>query len=69
MEQTYREIKTIYNHKQNKTRIILYELNEHDISLHDSLLQIMTEPTKFTLLNIDKTSSMEYYIDSGNFEI
>ena len=34
----------------------IFSFIEHQVSLEDSLWQIMTEPVEFSLLNIDKTS-------------
>ena len=37
---------------------IRYNFLEHQISLQDRLLQLFTEPDKFSLLNIDRLSAL-----------
>ena len=36
---------------------------EHQITLQDSLVQIMDSPEEFSLLNVDITSKMEFNIE------
>lgn len=41
-------------------KIHFYSLIEHQIALEDSLIQIMTEPAEFSLLNLDLNSYLTF---------
>ena len=40
-------------------KLLSYSFIEHQITLQDSLMQIMDSPEEFSILNIDKTSKFE----------
>ena len=41
-----------------KVEITRYQIVEHRISLQDSLLQLMTEPEEFTMVNLDRLTKL-----------
>ena len=46
----------------------MYKFTEQKISLEDNLLQILTEPVEFSLLNIDKSTRYDNKIDYGYYK-
>ena len=49
-------IESFSNWDLEKVALVQYSLIEHKISLEDSLIQILTQPEEFSLLNIDRAS-------------
>ena len=49
---------------QGKTQIMRFSFIEHQITLQDSLVQIMDSPEEFSLLNVDSTSKTEWNLDA-----
>ena len=41
-----------------KVEITRYQIVEHRVSLQDSLLQLMTEPEEFTMVNLDRLTKL-----------
>ena len=50
---------------QGKTKVRRFSFIEHQITLQDSLLQIMDSPEEFSLLNIDITSKTEFNVEQS----
>lgn len=57
------------NFTKSDYKAIKYSFDEHDVTLEDDLVQIMTQPEPFTMLNLDRNSRLEIPASSQSDQV